>query len=79
MKLRFGKLASETAGRIAILAAAIVLLWVGGAVVGVLIGAYPSFGEAVWDVIWHMIDPGLSGMTRTPDNAYSVWRWRLRG
>lgn len=59
--MRATALARETPGRIAILAGAILLLWLGGAIVGTLIGAYPTFNEAVWDSIWHMIDPGALG------------------
>lgn len=59
--VRIGAIADETPGRIAILAGAILVLWLGGAIVGTAIGAYPTFNEAVWDSIWHMIDPGALG------------------
>lgn len=54
-------MARDTPGRIAILTATILILWFGGAAVGTLINAYPTFNEAVWDSIWHMIDPGALG------------------
>lgn len=61
LRLRVSRMAGDTSGRIVILASAILLLWLGGALFGTLINAYPTFNEAVWDSIWHMIDPGALG------------------
>lgn len=54
-------MAAETSGRLAILGATIVVLWLAAALIGTLGGVYPSFNEALWDSIWHMIDPGALG------------------
>lgn len=64
---RWGDLLTRTLpGRLALLLGAVILLGIITAAFGhFVLGAYPSFGEAAWHSVAHLIDPGQVGDDRT--------------
>ncbi len=58
---RLERLVDSTAGRLALLLGFAVVLWLLSALIARALGAFPTFGEALWSGIQHLLDPGSLG------------------